>query len=857
VFDRLEELEEVSGLLKENRLVTIVGAGGVGKSTLAKALLDTADDPTMFVELEGLQTDGLEEGLAGGLGFGSWKELNEWLSPRRVILAMDNCEHVVGSVGEMLTGLLRDCASLTVLAVSREPLNVEGERVFILNPMSLQGRPSPAAELFEHFVEARGLQPSDGEADVEALCASLDGLPLALELAAGRMTSMTAREIRESVETRLDLLTRSRPRRTDRESSLAATIQWSFDLLDREDRDYLARLSVFGGPFDARLAAAVGGSTPGAATVKLHEMIDKSLLIHDSAAGRSTYRMLNTVRTHCRQRLERSGRSDDSTARMVDALVDRYARLVEPAEHMGDLTVIDDVKRDYLNLKAALSWCLEDDPEPNRVGILLLAVFWLEEIGHHADMAEVISAVPERWPGANEVNAMSWGIRANFAQLSGRSEEARLLAQRSLGADGGPFSIFCSRRVLGILDRRDRDYERAIDHFRRGAGELRREGWEPHARELEAHSCLARFASGDEQAAVSRLAELEIATRAFPLCHRTVELFHIHLLLRSEPEEAALRAQPILEQSRNLGHRWAAGTSAYVISAAAVLRGEKRAATAPLAEALRAYEEARTKAEMHHALLVAAALLDDLGDPDAAAQARVGAGRGSELSDGDPISHVLRLEVDSEALGRASGDFRTDRISAALMRAARSPSTESSSAAGPPDRFVRQGDFWELEYLGRRSLVKDSKGMRDLARLVSVPGHEISALDLMEAEVVQNSTGPLIDRRARAAYEERIRELQAEVDDAEIANDPARAARATAELEALLEQLMHAHGLGGKTRGSGDTAERARSAVTWRIRAAIDRISAEDPDLGDHLQRSVRTGRFCAYEPHPEVSWQV
>ncbi|MBW3665691.1 MAG: AAA family ATPase [Actinobacteria bacterium] len=190
------------------------------------------------------------------------------------------------------------------------------------------------------------------------------------------------------------------------------------------------------------------------------------------------------------------------------------------------------------------------------------------------------------------------------------------------------------------------------------------------------------------------------------------------------------------------------------------------------------------------------------------------------------------------------------------------------------DRFCRDGDMWLIEYGGRELRLKHSKGMRDLSRLLAAPGREIHVLDLMrrgaprtvraaEAAEAGLSTAddsggePILDDRARDAYRARLAELEEEITDAEDAADSERLARARAERDALAAQLTAAYGMRGRPRRAADPAERARKAVAWRLREAIRRIADVDRDLGQHLDRSVRTGTFCSYAPDTQVRWTV
>jgi hypothetical protein len=157
--------------------------------------------------------------------------------------------------------------------------------------------------------------------------------------------------------------------------------------------------------------------------------------------------------------------------------------------------------------------------------------------------------------------------------------------------------------------------------------------------------------------------------------------------------------------------------------------------------------------------------------------------------------------------------------------------------------------------------VRDSKGTRDIARLLAEPRREIPALDLAGSGVGRSAPGadlgPLIDAKARDAYKSRLVELEAELDEADAAADTERSARAQGERDALLAQLSAAYGLAGRPRRSGDPAERARTAVTARIRDAVRRIEEAHAELGRHLARSIRTGTLCSYDPDQSSRWEL
>ncbi|MGH9265964.1 MAG: hypothetical protein ACRD1D_14850 [Acidimicrobiales bacterium] len=141
--------------------------------------------------------------------------------------------------------------------------------------------------------------------------------------------------------------------------------------------------------------------------------------------------------------------------------------------------------------------------------------------------------------------------------------------------------------------------------------------------------------------------------------------------------------------------------------------------------------------------------------------------------------------------------------------------------------------------------------------LLARPGEDVHCLELVGGADVGSAPGPVLDQQARRAYERRIRDLQSDIDDARAANDPHRAERAEAELDALVQQLSEAFGLSGRSRATGSATERARSAVGWRIRAALRQVAEAHPLLGRHLQNAVRTGTWCSYRPETPVAWTI
>lgn len=473
---REDDVAGLVGLLERARVVTLVGVGGVGKSRLAVRLAETVapsfPDGTWIVELAPLSSpEAVPHAVAAALGVALpasgdvWVALVDSLRPRMMLLVVDNCEHVLDAASRLVESLARRCPKITVLATSREGLGVGGEHVWPVLPLPVppptasggQVEASPAVVLFLDRVRAGRadfrLDDANTDAVVE-ICRGLDGLPLALEIAAARLRVLTAQDLAHRLRDRFALLTTGPRAEGDRHRTLRALIDWSYGLLDEAERAVFERLSVFAGGWTLEAAAAVcGHGAVSASEVAglVASLADKSMVVPPAPSGPARYGMLETLRLYGAERLDARCETDPTS----DAHARYFLAVAEEVEiglrgpHEGDW--VRRVRVELDNLRAAHSWCRKQaDPDlALRLSVALHrfscwdvndeilswaeAVVELPSAQRHPLFPVVLGAAAVRWMHRGEMSTATGYAEQGLMSCAGIDDLRRALPTEALG----------------------------------------------------------------------------------------------------------------------------------------------------------------------------------------------------------------------------------------------------------------------------------------------------------------------------------------------------------------------------------------------------------------------------------------
>ena len=565
LIGRRAELDAVAATLRDSRLVTIVGAGGVGKTRLAielaRSVLGGYRDGAWLVELAPVADAsavaavigaalGVEPGSGPGATTDMLQRLGEFLSRRQALLVLDNCEHVVAGVARVVDHLLGRCMELRILATSRERLAVAGESLWPLLPLA----PDDASELF--MARARAIAPffhadEASKATVRMICARLDGLPLAIELAAARMRAFTPADVLARLDDRFRLLTGGPRTALPRQQTLRAVVDWSYDLLFDQERRVFERMSVFAG--DCTLSAAEQVCADDEIRRDdiadlLTRLVDKSLVTATHARNGVRFRLLQTLAEYGRERLVGSGDRAAVCARHA-RWVASFTCVAEadygPAWFAAVSESLDDIR---LAMEAALNSGDGDTAQAIACGLLW---FW-DRGGVIDDLWRWLTAALAVQQPATAQRVRALAIAAHLALAQGRDQALSYGEQAvELGRAVGDRSALAFALALhgsalgGLFDQR----ERAVALLEE-AGTLRE-------------------AEGDDWSMATAASARGVAA-----------------LARADPE----RARPLLRLAADrfgrLGNPWAAATSLRQLADLAILRGSYDDAISALCEAV-------------------------------------------------------------------------------------------------------------------------------------------------------------------------------------------------------------------------------------------------------------------------------
>lgn len=733
-----------------------------------------------------------------------------------MLVVLDNCEHVSSAVGDLVDELTARLPRLRVLATSREPLWVDGEATVRLGPLAVAGpgataaeaAASPAVRLFQARAATRTLHTAASAGDdclIADICRRLDGLPLAIELAAARVDGLELGDINDHLGDLFTLLPQA-PRRADgARRNLHATIEWSDALLADEERALLHRLSVFAGVFD--LAAVQGvcapEGRPAAGTADLvAKLVDKSLLMKVDGG----YQLLETIRQYSLGVLTAAGQLDalrDAHARWFLTLARRAGEgLMSGPErpHFELLQRIED------NLRLTLERLIEVDPPAAMELVTALTMFWWSQGKHREGMRwleRARAALPPESPAELRAAAMFHDAFL-LAHDTDDWAAASILLDEGIAAveanDELPLILGYLLCLRGECDVFAGDAHAALDRTTRGLHII-----EQHPDRWGRGFGLwnvgyAREAAGDLEGARAAWEEaIELAHDQGLGLMEMVACNSLGLLLERSEVLGGARSlyERALDRRRDLG----AARVGYVhgslpqslvsIARVAAKQGEYATATALLVEA-------RPLAE--------------------------------EMRDGPTIDQINALLANTEPL--VSADH-------AVMR--------------------HEHGVWQVSFAGREAHVADAKGLWHLRELVARPHQAVPAMVLATARdddlLSSGDAGPQLDRQALRQYRQRLADLDDDIAEAERCHDVERAARLATERGAIIAELARATGLGGRTRRAGSSIERGRLNVTRTIRHAIKLLDESLPELGAHLDQSVTTGNQCCYQPSREIIW--
>lgn len=637
---RSVEIEDLLARTEQVRLLTLTGPGGVGKTRLAmevgRRIIEGGDQPVFFADLSAvLDEAAVDAVLASSVGVqphpdaGSLVGLIEYLRPRTAVLIVDNCEQVIGTVARSLAALVRGCPQLTVVATSRSPLYIDGEFEWRTPSLALPGRGGgpieelrrwPAVELLLQRAPSTFQVTDANVGDVVELCRSLDGLPLALELAASRLGSMTAAEIVATLGSRVQL-TRADSSDESRHATLGATIGWSYELLSEEPRRLLIQLGVMSGRFlfeDVLSVCAPEGESPDAVRYQLSTLVDQSLVMAETSGTRTRYRLLETIR---RFSIVHLGEDEPEvrqrhTHHFAELAEVEAARLL--TEEEGDAVI--ELSAAHDNLRGAISWAME--------------------IGDVASASRIVASLPDwgYWRSRNELSRwaqwvwekigpsdLRWravcGSAARGAWVDGRFDDALRFGSEAAVATGTVIAQ-CGHPddVIADIALYRGDAQTALEHYSRVAdeanesGDLTREVWATYyvavtnavlRQATKAADAAARALSGARETGNPTALAFSLYANGLVVKHRL-------------PAAAIAMFEEAVSMADSVGNDWSGGIARMELASVKAAHGDPDGGFRDFAGVVDHWHRAGDDTQLRHTWRYLARALDDVGLHDEA-----------------------------------------------------------------------------------------------------------------------------------------------------------------------------------------------------------------------------------------------